>query len=53
MTVNNRGFKKLISNKLWVLDYQIEEIRIATNAHLAKLRTTSKQAIRRLKHDRR
>jgi hypothetical protein len=37
----------------WVLRYQIEQKTIATNAHIAKLKTTSRQAIRRLQHGRR
>ncbi len=46
--VNNK-----VTNCLWVLSYEIEEKRMATNAHLIKLKTNARQAVRRLKHDRR
>ena len=48
-----RSINNLVKNKLWVLSYQLEEKKIATNAHVAKLRTSTREAIRRLQHDRR
>lgn len=45
--------KHFVLYDAWVLQYQIEQKTIATNAHLAKLKNTTRQAIRRLQHGRR
>ncbi len=37
----------------WVLRYQIEQKTISTNARIANIKTTTRQAIRRLQHGRR
>ena len=42
-----------VKNSLWILSYQVEEKRIATNAKLAKFRINTRKSIRRLEHVRR
>lgn len=50
---NIRSIINHVENKLWVISYQLEDKKIVAYTHLAKLKTTTRQAIRRLHHGRR